>query len=76
MSTARVKVERTFRTSFQPGTLVTGSRIMAKIEIVLSASTVMRGTMISMVPTMTNLPNVILRLEAIMQEESSLSPMI
>jgi hypothetical protein len=49
---------------------------MAKIEIVLSASTVMRGTMISMVPTMTNLPNVILRLEAIMQEESSLSPMI
>jgi hypothetical protein len=43
---------------------VARSRIVAKIGIVSSESVTMGGTMISMVPTMTSPPDVVLRLEA------------
>jgi hypothetical protein len=74
--TTRVRANKTFGTFFVPRMLAAGSRTVAKIEIMLSMSTTMRGTMISMVPTMTSPPGVILRLEAKMREGSSCSLVI
>jgi hypothetical protein len=54
-------------------TLATGLKIIAETGSMLSARAVMRGTMISMAPTMTSPPDVILRPEDIMKEESRLS---
>jgi hypothetical protein len=73
MSTTKVRVERTCGTSFVPETCVTGSRTIAKNEIALSANAAMRGTMISMALTKTNPTDVVLRLEDITKEGSSLS---
>jgi hypothetical protein len=39
---------------------MTGLRTVAKSEIVLSVNAAMRGTMIIMVPTMTNLTDIVL----------------
>jgi hypothetical protein len=60
MSMTRVKAEKSFKTFFILWMLATGLRIVAKREIMPIASTTMRGTMISMVPTMTSPPDVIL----------------
>jgi hypothetical protein len=56
--------------------LTAGSRTVVKIETVSSVSAAMRQTMTSMTPTMTNPPDVVLQLEAVMQEGSSRSPVI
>jgi hypothetical protein len=76
MGIARFKAEKTFETFFIPGTLMTGLRIITKIEIELIMSVTMIRTMISMAHAMTSPPDVILQLEATILEESSLSPMI
>jgi hypothetical protein len=75
MSVPRVKVQGTLRTSSIAGTLMIGSKIVTETGSVLSASAsaVMRGTMISMAPTMTRPPDVVLRLEDIMMEKSRIS---
>jgi hypothetical protein len=71
VSMARVKVKRTYRTSFAIETHTTGSRTTAKSEIVPSANATMTWTMIIMNPTMTNLTDTILRLEDAMKGGSS-----
>jgi hypothetical protein len=48
-----------------------GSRTATKSDITLSVNAAMRGTMIIMAPTMTNLTNVVLRLEGAMKGGSS-----
>jgi hypothetical protein len=73
MSTAGVRVERISGMSSIPGMLVTGLRTVAKTEIALSTSATTRGTMIIMALIMTSPPDVVLRLEIVTQEESSLS---
>jgi hypothetical protein len=55
-SATRVRVERTFGTSFIPEMCVTGLRIVTKNEIALSANVATRGTMITMALTMTRAP--------------------
>jgi hypothetical protein len=76
MSVARVREQEIFRTSSVIGTLVIGSRTIAKTEIVPSTSAIMRGTMSSMTPTTTSPLDVVLRTEDIMKEESKLSTVI
>jgi hypothetical protein len=49
---------------------MTGLRTVAKSEIVLSVNAATRGTMIIMVPTMTNLTDIVLWLEGAMKGES------
>jgi hypothetical protein len=72
----RVRAEKTFETFYIPRMLTAGSRTVVKIETVSSVSAAMRRTMTSMTPTMTNPPDVVLQLEAVMQEGSSRSPVI
>jgi hypothetical protein len=73
MSMARVRVEKTFKTFFVPGTHAIGSRTIAETQTGPIACAAMRGTMISIAPTKTSLPDVVLRQEATMREESRLS---
>jgi hypothetical protein len=63
----------TFGTSCIPGTHAIGSRTVTKNEIALNTSAATRGTTINMALTMINLTDVILRLEDVMKEGSSLS---
>jgi hypothetical protein len=70
--TTRARAKKTFGMFFIPRMLAAGSRTVAKIGIVLSVSTTMRGNMISMVPTMTSPPDVVLQLEVETWEGSSL----
>jgi hypothetical protein len=49
---------------------MTGLRTVAKSEIVLSVNAATRGTVIIMVPTMTNLTDIVLWLEGAMKGES------
>jgi hypothetical protein len=70
-STARVRAMKTFGTFFEPRMHVARSRTSTKTEIMSSASAAMIGTMICMTPTMTSMPDVVLRLEARTREESS-----
>jgi hypothetical protein len=72
MSAARVRV--IFRTSSAIETLTTRSRIVAKRETDSSTSTVMKWTMISMTLTMTSPPDIALRMEGAMKEESGFPP--
>jgi hypothetical protein len=60
MSAARVRVQETFGTSSTTETLAIGLRTFIKREIELSVSTATRGTMISMAPTTTSPPDVVL----------------
>jgi hypothetical protein len=73
-SATRVRVERTFGTSFIPEMCVTGLRIVTKNEIALSVNVTTRGTMITMALTMTRAPPP--RLEDVMKGVSSISLMI
>jgi hypothetical protein len=66
-------VQKTLDTSSTAGILMIGSRTIAEIGSVPSVSAIMRGTMISMAPTMTSPPDVVLRLEDVMKDESRLS---
>jgi hypothetical protein len=73
MSASRVRVERTFETSSVLGTHATGLRTVIKSGIAPSANAIRRGTMIIMALTMTSLTDVVLHLEDVMNEGSSLS---
>jgi hypothetical protein len=64
---------KTFGTFFVPRMLVAGLRTVVKIEITSIARAAMRGTMISMAPTTTSPPYVILRRKAGEREGSSRS---
>jgi hypothetical protein len=67
----KVRTKETFRTLFAPRMHAVGSRVAAKTGTTLSVSTVIRGTMIYRALTMTSPPEVVLRLEAKMREQSS-----
>jgi hypothetical protein len=72
VSTAKVRVKRTYGTSFAIETHAVGLRTVAKSEIALSTSAVMIGTMISMASTMTSLTDTVLRLEDTMKGDQAL----
>jgi hypothetical protein len=63
MSATRVRALEMLEMSFEAKTPVTGSRIVVGIGIVPSANAIMRGTMISMVLTMSRSPGIVHRLE-------------
>jgi hypothetical protein len=75
-NTVRVRMRRTYGTSFVQETHMTRSRTIAKNEIAPSTNAAMKGTMIIMALTTTTPTDIVLRLEGVMKWGSSLSLVI